>query len=103
LEEYLDKRGWQKVLERDLRPRKWGAGEVDLLVWDSMRKMLWLIEIKEHRWAFLGERSLISEVQVGRLRRSLSFYRGLYPGYVIGFGLLWRDPDTERLEFLENP
>lgn len=100
---YLQKQRWQMVIERDTRPRRWGGGEVDLLAWDSGRRMLWMIEIKEHRADFLGSRPLITEGQKQRLHKSRAFYRSLYPGYVIGFGLLWRDPVSGRLEFLENP
>jgi len=102
LEKFLKRKRWRKVIERDTRPREWGAGEVDLLVWDEPRQMLWVIEIKEHRLATLGSRPLLEEPQRRRLQRSRAYYRSLYP-YPVGLGLLWRDPDSERLEFLENP
>ncbi len=103
LDDCLIKFHWQKILEKDTRPRKWGAGEVDLLVWDKRRRMLWVIEIKEHSAQKLGSRPLLAAGQRMRLYKSRAFYRSLYPGYAIGLALLWRDPVSGALEFLENP
>lgn len=103
LDKYLKQQNWQKILERDTRPRAWGAGEVDLLAWDMARRLLWVVEIKEHRESALGMRLLLTDEQRRRLHRARAFYRSIYPGYAIAFGLLWRDPASGRLEFLENP
>lgn len=103
LEVYLKKSNMIKIAEKDTRPRKWNAGEVDLLAWDRRRAILWVIEIKEHRKSSLGYRELLSEAQKKRLMLACGFYRSLYPHKKVGFALLWRDPETSRLEFLENP
>lgn len=103
LADYARERGWRVLGVEDRAPRAWGAGEVDLLVWDARWPGLWVIEIKVHRLATLGARPLVTTTQLVRLRRACAYYRAQYRGCRVALALLWRDPESGRLEFLENP
>jgi len=98
-ETWLEFRGFQ-ILRKNWRSlKKWKAGEVDIVARRAPCE-LWVIEVKCQRG---GDFALITPKQITRLRRAAVLLSSEMPGFQLRFGLLWVEPQTKQIQWIENP
>ena len=98
-EVWLKDRGFQILRQNWRSSRKWQAGEVDILAKRTALE-LWLIEVKCHQ---AKDFALLGAAQLSRLRRSARLLKAEVPGFNVRIALLWVEPKSEKIEWLENP
>ncbi len=96
---WLVARGFRIIRQNWRSPRKWQAGEVDILA-ERLPLEIWLIEVKYHRAQGF---SLLTAQQLKRLKRAAILLRSEMPGFDVKIALLWVETDSKRVEWLENP
>lgn len=99
---WVARHGFHIVAEQWTLPRRYGAGEVDILASRSNGEY-WIFEVKSSPHHGPLPYELLRPAQRWRLLRARLAVSMYFRPVRIRFALLWVESSTGKIEFLENP